>query len=137
MVDQSFNFEGGFTAPLEAAQSPSHHRCLSKVLGCLFKASKQPVVCGIGEIKTPHNILDLKAVFLVFKIIRKSISKSRSADFYGQFINGCLSEQTGRHPLSGDVCINLKNQGLDKCQGDSDSDKTHPREYQGSCRFRC
>ena len=58
-----------------------------------------------------------------FRIIWKSASESISVDFHRQFISGGLSEQAGRHPLSGNVC----NQGLDKCQEDSASVKTHPR----------
>ena len=35
VVDQCFNFEGGFTTPSEGAQSLSIHRCFSKWLGVL------------------------------------------------------------------------------------------------------
>ena len=69
----------------------------------------QTVVCGI-----------MKSQVTSFRIIRKSSSESKSVAFHRQFISGCLSEQAGRYPLSGNVCLNLKNQGLDECQEDSD-----------------
>ena len=62
-----------------------------------------------------------------FRIIRQSASESKSVDFHRQFISGCLSEQAGRYPLSGNLCLNLENQGLGECQEVSDSTKTHPR----------
>ena len=65
----------------------------------------------------------------------KSASNSKPTDFISELISGCLSEQAGRHPLSGDVCTNLQNHGLDKCQGDSNSGEKNPREYQYSRRF--
>ena len=68
-------------------------------------------------------------------MIQKSTSESKSVDLHRQLISGCLYEQPGRHPLSGNMYINLKNHGLDKCQDDSDSGKVHPRESQCSSRF--
>ena len=68
-------------------------------------------------------------------MIQKSAANSKSVDFHRQSISGCLYEQPGRHPLSGNMCLNLKNHGLDECQGDSDSGKVHPRESQCSSRF--
>ena len=50
-------------------------------------------------------------------MIQKSASKSKSVDFHRRFISGCLCEQAGRHPLSGNMCLNLKNYGLEGCQG--------------------
>ena len=68
-------------------------------------------------------------------MIQKSVSKSKSVDFHRQFISGCQYEQAGRHPLAGNLCLNLKNHDLDECQGDSNSGKVHPRESQCFSRF--
>ena len=68
-------------------------------------------------------------------MIQKSASESKSVDFHRQFISGCLYEQPGRHPLSGNMYLNLKNHGLDECQDDSESGKVHPRESLCSSRF--
>ena len=88
-----------------------------------------------GGVKTSHKHSRAKSSISSFKIIRKSASESKSADFHRQLFSGCLSEQTGRHPFSRNVCPNLENYGLDKCQGDPDSGKTHSRESQCFGRF--
>ena len=76
----------------------------------------------------------LKAVSS-FKIIRKSASESKSADFHTQLFSGCLSGQAGRHSLSGNVCPNLEDHGLEECQGNPDLGLAHSRESQCSSRF--
>ena len=68
-------------------------------------------------------------------MIQKSASKSKSVDFHTQFFGGCLYEQAGSHPISGNLCLNLKNHSLDECHRGSDSGKVHPRESQCSSRF--
>ena len=88
-----------------------------------------------GGVKTSHKHSRAKSSVSSFKIIRKSSSKSKSADFHRQFVSGCLSQQAGRYPLSGDVCTNLENHGLDECQGNPDSGKTYSRESQCVSRF--
>ena len=56
-------------------------------------------------------------------MIQKSASELKSVDFQRQFISGCLYEQPGRHPLSGNMYLNMKNH---ECQNDSDSGKYIP-----------
>ena len=48
VVDQSFNFEGELTTPLEGAQSLSFHRSFPKGWDALLK-HPQPLVCGIRK----------------------------------------------------------------------------------------
>ena len=59
-------------------------------------------------------------------MIQKSVSQLKSVDFHRQLICGCLYEQPGRHPLSGNMYLNLQNHGLVECQNDSDSGKYIP-----------
>ena len=63
---------------------------------------------------------------LLLQMIQKSASESRSVDFHRQFISGCQYEQPGRHPLSGNMYLDLRNRGLDEFQDDSDSGKCIP-----------
>ena len=98
--------------------------------GGSFRASHSQWSVESGGVKTSHKHSRAKSSISSFKIIRKSASESKSADFHRQLFSGCLSEQTGRHPFSRNVCPNLENHGLDKCQGDPDSGKTHSRESQ-------
>ena len=135
VVDQSFELEEGFPTSSEGAQSPSIHRCFPKRLGGSFKASHSQWSVESGGVKTSHKHSRAKSSVSSFKIIRKSSSKSKSADFHRQFVSGCLSQQAGRYPLSGDVCTNLENHGLDECQGNPDSGKTYSRESQCVSRF--
>ena len=103
--------------------------------GGSFRASHSQWSVESGGVKTSHKHSRAKSSISSFKIIRKSASESKSADFHRQLFSGCLSEQTGRHPFSRNVCPNLENHGLDKCQGDPDSGKTHSRESQCLGRF--
>ena len=135
VVDQSFELEDGFPTSSEGAQSPSIHRCFPKRLGCSLKASHSQWSVESGGVKTSHKHSRAKISVSRFKIIRKSASESKSADFHRQLFSGCLSEQAGRHPLSRNVCSNLENHGLDKCQGNPDSGQTYSRESQCSSRF--
>ena len=59
-------------------------------------------------------------------MIQKSASELRFVDFHRQFISGCQYEQPGRHPISGNMYLDLKNHGLDEFQDDSDSGKCIP-----------
>ena len=135
VVDQSLEPDEGFPTSSEGVQSPSIHRCFPKRLGGSFRASHSQWSVESGGVKTSHKHSRAKSSISSFKIIRKSASESKSADFHRQLFSGCLSEQTGRHPLSRNVCLNLENHGLDKCQGDPDSGKTHSRESQCLGRF--
>ena len=135
VVDQSLEPEEGFPTSSEGVQSPSIHRCFPKRLGGSFRASHSQWFVESGGVKTSHKHSRAKSSISSFKIIRKSASESKSADFHRQLFSGCLSEQTGRHPFSRNVCPNLENYGLDKCQGDPDSGKTHSRESQCFGRF--
>ena len=135
VVDQSLEPEEGFPTSSEGVQSPSIHRCFPKRLGGSFRASHSQWSVESGGVKTSHKHSRAKSSISSFKIIRKSASESKSADFHRQLFSGCLSEQTGRHPFSRNVCPNLENYGLDKCQGDPDSGKTHSRESQCFGRF--
>ena len=103
--------------------------------GGSFRASHSQWSVESGGVKTSHKHSRAKSSVSSFKIIRKSASESKSADFHRQLFSGCLCEQTGRHPFSRNVCPNLENHGLDKCQGDPDSGKTHSRESQCPGRF--
>ena len=87
-----------------------------------------------GGVKASHKHSRAKSSVSSFKIIQKSASESKSADFHRQLFSGCLSEQA-RHPLSGNVCPNLENHGVDKCQGNPDSGETYSRESYCSSRF--
>ena len=100
---QIFQFEGGLTTPSEGAKSPFLYRC-SLWLGCSLEASNSQWSVESGNVVS-------------YKRIQKSASKSRSVDFHRQFFSGCLYEQAGRQPLSGNLCLNLKSHGLDECQG--------------------
>ena len=135
VVDQSLELEEGFPTSSEGAQSPSIHRCFPKRLGGSFKASHSQWSVESGGVKTSHKHSRAKSSVSSFKIIRKSASESKSADFHRQLFSGCLAEQAGRHPFSRNVCPNLENHGLDKCQGNPDSGKTHSRESQCASRF--
>ena len=135
VVDQSFELEEGFPTSSEGAQSPSVHRCFPKRLGGSFKASHSQWSVESSGVRTSHKHSRAKSSVSSFKIIRKSSSKSKSADFHRQFVSGCLSQQAGRYPLSGDVCTNLENHGLDECQGNPDLGKTYSRESQCVSRF--
>ena len=135
VVDQSFKFEEGFPTSSEGVQSPSIHRCFPKRLGGSFRASHSQWSVESGGVRTSHKHSRTKSSVSSFKIVRKSASESKSADFHRQLFSGCLSKQTGRHPFSRNVCPNLENHGLDKCQGDPDSGKTHSRESQYPGRF--
>ena len=132
VVDQSFELEEGFPTSSEGAQSPIH-RCFPKRLGGSFKASHSQWSVESGGVKTSHKHSRAKSSVSSFKIIRKSSSKSKSADFHRQFVSGCLSQQAGRYPLL--RCTNLENHGLDECQGNPDSGKTYSRESQCVSRF--
>ena len=81
-----------------------------------------------GRIKAPHK--HARAKNSVSKIIQKSPFELKPGD---SSVVAYLNKQGGIH--SGNLCPNLENRGLDKCQGDSDLGKTHPRESQGSSRF--
>ena len=129
-----FNFEGGLTTPSEGAQSPYIHRCFPKVLGCSLEASTASGLWNQEGLRL-HIHSTAKSNVVSLKMIQKSASESKSVDFHRQFISGCLSEQPGRHPLSGNMYLNLKNRGLDECQDDSDSGTVHPKECQCSSRF--
>ena len=135
VVDQSFKLEEGFPTSSEGAQSPSIHRCFSKRLGCSLKPSHSQWSVESGGVKASHKHSRAKSSVSSFKIIRKSSSKSKSADFHRQFVSGCLSQQAGRYPISGDVCTNLENHGLDEYQGNPDSGKTYSRESQCVSKF--
>ena len=135
VVDQSFELEEGFPTSSSGAQSPSIHRCFPKRLGGSFKASHSQWSVESGGVKTSHKHSRAKSSISSFKIIRKSASESKSADFHRQLFSGCLSEQAGRHPFSRYVCPNLENHDLDKCQGNPDSGKIHSRESQCASRF--
>ena len=135
VVDQCFKFEEEFPTSSEGVQSPSIHRCFPKRLGGSFRASHSQWSVESGGVKTSHKHARTKSSVSSFKIIRKSASESKSADFHRQLFSGCLSKQTGRHPFSRNVYPNLENHGLDKCQGDPDSGKTHSRESQCPGRF--
>ena len=135
VVDQSFKFEEGFPTSPEGAQSPSIHRCFPKRLGCSSKASHSQWSLESGGVKASHKHSRAKSSLSSFKIIRKSASESKSADFHRQFDCGCLSQQAGRYPLSGNVCSNMEDHGLGECQGNPDSGKAHSRESQCSSRF--
>ena len=135
VVDQSLKPDEGFSTSSEGVQSPSIHRCFPKRLGGSFRASHSQWSVESGGVKTSHKHSRAKSSISSFKIIRKSASESKSADFHRQLFSGCLSEQRGRYPLSRNVCLNLENHGLDKCQGDPDSGKTHSRESQCLGRF--
>ena len=127
MVDQPFKVKEGFPTSSEGAQSSSVHGCFPKRLGCSLKES--------GGVKASHKHSRAKSSVSSYKIIRKSASESKSSDFHRQLFSGCLPEQAGRHPLSGNVCHNLENHGLDICQGNPDSGETYSRESQCSSRF--
>ena len=103
--------------------------------GGSFKASHSQWSVESGGVKTSHKHSRAKSSVSSFKIIRKTSSKSKSADSHRQFVSGCLSQQAGRYPLSGDVCTNLENHGLDECQGNPDSGRTYSRESQCVSRF--
>ena len=133
--DQSFKLEEGFPTSSEGAQSPSIHRCFPKRLGCSFKASHSQWSVESGGVRTSHKHSRAKSSLSSFKIIRKSNSKSKSADFHRQLLSGGLSQQAGRYPLSGDVCPNMEDHGLDECQGNPDSGKTYSRESECFGRF--
>ena len=135
VVDQSLEPEEGFPTSSEGAQSSSVHGCFSERLGCSLKASYSQWSVGSGGVRTSHKHSRAKGSLSSFKIIRKSASKSKSADFHRQLFSGCLSEQAGRYPLSGNVCPDLENHGLGKCQGNPDSGKTHSRKPQCLGRF--
>ena len=126
MVDQSFNFEGGLTTPSEGAHSPSFHRCFPKGLGYSLEASTASGLCNQEESRL-HIHSTAKSKVVTSKMIHKSASESKSVDFHRQFISGCQYEQPGRHPLSSNMYLDLKNHGLNECQDDSDSGKCIPR----------
>ena len=135
VVDQYLEPEEGFPTSPEGKQSPSVHGCFLERLGCSFKGSHSQWSVESGGVKTSHKHSRAKGSFSSFKIIRKSASKSKSTDFHRQLLSGCLSEQAGRYPLSGNVCPGMENHGLDECQGNPDSGKTHSRESQCFGRF--
>ena len=135
VVDQSLEPEEGFPISSEGTQYSSVHGCFPERLGCSLKASHSQWSVESGGVKTLHKHSRVKGSLSSFKIIRKSASKSKSADFHRQLLSGCLSEQAGRYPLSGDVCPDMENHGLGKCQGNPDSGKTHSRESQCVRRF--
>ena len=135
VVDHSFKPEEGFPTSPEGAQSPSIHRCSSKRLRCSLKASHSQWTVESGGVKTSHKYSRAKSSLSSFKIIRKTASESKSPDFHRQFVSGCLSQQAGKYPLSGDVCTNLEDHGLDECQGNPDSGQTHSWESQCFGRF--
>ena len=125
VMDQSCRLKEGFPTSSEGEQSSPLHRCFPKGLGYSLKASHSQWSVESGGVKTSHKYSRAKSSVSSFKIILKSASESKSADFHRQLFSGCPSEQAGRHPLSGNVCCNLENHGLDKCQGNPDSGKTH------------
>ena len=135
VVDQSFEPEEGFPTSSEGVQSPSVHRCFPKGLGCSFKASHSQWSVESGGVKASHKHSRAKSSLSSFKIIRKSASQSKSTDFHRQFVSGCLSQQAGRYPLSGNVCPNMEDHGLGKCLGNPDSGKTYSSESQCASRF--
>ena len=135
VVDRPFKVKEGFPTSSEGAQSSSVHGCFPKRLGCSLKESHSQWSVESGGVKASHKYSRAKSSVSSFKIIRKSASGSKSAYFHRQLFSGCLSEQAGRHPLSGNVCHNLENHGLDKCQGNPDSGETYSRESQCSSRF--
>ena len=106
-----------------------------KRLGCSLKPSHSQWSVESGGVKASHKHSRAKSSVSSFKIIQKSASESKSADFHRQLFSGCLSEQAGRHPLSGNVFPNLENHGMDKCQGNPDSGETYSRESHCSSRF--
>ena len=128
VVDQSLKFKGGLITPSQGTQSPSIHRCFPKGLGCSLEASNSQWSVESGGIKATHKHSKDESSVSSFKIIQRSDSISKPAAFHTQIISGCLSEQAGRHSLLGDMCTHLENHALDKCQGDSDSGKTHPKD---------
>ena len=135
VVDQSLELEEGFPTSSEGKQSPSVHGCFPERLGCSLKGSHSQWSVESGGVKTSHKHSRAKGSFSSFKIIQKSASKSKSADFHRQLLSGCLSEQAGSYPLSGNVCPDMENHSLDECQGNPDSGKTHSRESQCFGRF--
>ena len=135
VVDQPFKPKEGFPTSSEGAQSPSVHGCIPKRLGCSIKASQSQWNVESDGVKASHKHSRAKSSAFSFKIIRKSSFESKSADFHRQLFSGCLSEHTGMHSLSGNVCPNMENHGMGKCQGNPDSGKTHSRESQCSSRF--
>ena len=135
VVDQSLKPEEGFPTSSEGAQSSSVHGCFTERLGCSRKASHGQWSVESGGVKTSHKHSRAKGSLSSFKIIRKSASKSKSADFHRQLLSSGLSEQAGRYPLSGDVCPDMENHGLDECQGNPDLGKTYSRESQCVGRF--
>ena len=82
VVDQSLELEEGFPTSSEGAQSASIHRCFSKGLGCSFKASHSQWSVESGGVRTSHKHSRAKSSLSSFKIIRKSASKSKFADFH-------------------------------------------------------
>ena len=100
----------------------SIHRSFPNGLGC-FLSHPQPLVCGIrkSQDSTLHNIGS--NVVILKNDSEVSFWIEISFIFSWQFISGCLYEQTGRHPLLGNMYLNLHNHGLIKCQNDSDSRK--------------
>ena len=91
VVDQSLEPEEGFPTSSEGVPSPIH-RCFPKRLGGSFRASHSQWFVESGGVKTSHKHSRAKSSISSFKIIRKSASESKSADFHRQLFSGCLSE---------------------------------------------
>ena len=128
VVCQYFILKELCTIPSEGAQSTAVHRYFPKGSVCSMEASNRQWSVMSGTIKVSHFHSRANNSVFSFIIVQNSPLELKFVDFHSQFISGCLSEQAWMHPLSGNVCLNLENRGLNECQEESDSVKTHSRE---------
>ena len=93
-------------------QYPNLYRHLKQRLGCSLRASLyiKPVVRQ--GVKATHKYSRVEGGISGPEKVQRPVSKSNSVGSYGQLKSSSLHKQTGRNPLSGDVCSPVENHDL-------------------------